>query len=602
MKSLPQSLLVLVLKRVNQAERLNYCALVSTAWAQAAAMATDDVNCCTSDAKTVTPWLGKHGSNVTRLLLDNHSQPQEDHEDDQDYYKRSNRSPSNCSALMLGTLPCSKLAQLSLYDWSVKLSDGFHPVFLQAATGLTSLDLHMRRRQDFKTFACNGPEDSQDHLDIDDESKPECFESVAAVGNLPALQRFNLSVGEGRTPLNFHQVSEYDQLPSSVIACWSTNLTSLSISGVLALNSFQAFSRFAKLQRLYLDLRLGAWDNPDLRWQERKIVQSVQPPFQQLQALTFLSLCMEEQQYFINPISMPSLEGCSRLLELYLYCSTVKVSSFEGLTGLRVLHLVADSVFQGAATGVAAVFEHIGRMQHLERLVLAGGFLGTTVTLGAGDVELCRGLTASMHLKHLDLRGIKLPRSAWAHLVPHGRQLPHLPDFKLCFVDDPGVYLDSCALEQMAACCPAIRRLNFERMSLFKCDVSLAPLRLLGQLVDLECPYIVDGDASVGALACITSLTRLHGRASTALSDYGLLQLTALTGLQDMTVEARKYQRGRNLSITTPPGPGWDWGDNPYIVFKVSTLQAAKMRHAVYLWRFAAHGSINRQKTGQPAQ
>lgn len=569
-------------------------------------MATDNVRSCTSDPKKIVPWLDHHGSQLTSLHLESrcnlslgpsHSPSQ---------------GPSRCSApllcALLDPLPCSNLLQLSLRGLPVALgaSDGRHPVLLEAATRLTSLELHMRSREDLKVFTFHewryvgesrALEDLQAcyHFNKADDTNGECdserLMSLRVLRYLLALQRLDLSVGDDSASLTYQLIGKDYRLTSEIMGCWSTHLTSLSINGVLALDSFQSLSPFTKLQRLYLNLRLGVCKD---NWQEADPVLP-EPLCQQLQELTHLSLYMEKHN-FMEPTKImgPTLSGCSGLQELYLYAPSVDVSAFEGLTGLRTLHLVADAVFQGAASGVAAVFEHIGRMHHLERLVIAGGFLGATVALGAGDAELCMGLTASVHLKHLDLSGLKLPRSAWMHLFPRGQQLPQLPDFKLCF-EERRVFLDGCALEHMAACCHAIDRLSFERMSLFKWDVSLAPLRLLGQLVDLECDGAVDGDASVGALACITSLTRLHMRASGQLSDCGLLQLTALKGLQEFTVEAGKWQRGDNLSIIIRPGPGRD------IIFKVGTLQAAKMQHAVYLWQFAAHGSFNRQKTGQPA-
>jgi hypothetical protein len=70
MAALPHHVLVLILKQINQDERLKSCALVSTAWAEAATMATDAVKCCTrhlADFETFTPWLEHHCLHVTSL-------------------------------------------------------------------------------------------------------------------------------------------------------------------------------------------------------------------------------------------------------------------------------------------------------------------------------------------------------------------------------------------------------------------------------------------------------------------------------------------------------------------------------------------------------
>jgi hypothetical protein len=98
----PQHVLVLVLKRINQDERLKSCALVSTAWAEAAAMATDAVNCCTgnlADLAIFKPWLDHHGLHVTSLS-----------------WAFSGRD--EYGKQVLSTLPCRNLQQLSLFDWT----------------------------------------------------------------------------------------------------------------------------------------------------------------------------------------------------------------------------------------------------------------------------------------------------------------------------------------------------------------------------------------------------------------------------------------------------------------------------------------------------
>ena len=103
-------------------------------------------------------------------------------------------------------------------------------------------------------------------------------------------------------------------------------------------------------------------------------------------------------------------------------------------------------------------------------------------------------------------------------------------------------------------------------MSLFKRDVSLAPLLRLQQLAQLECPSVVDGDVSVGVLARLGSLKRLHLRASPGLTEVGLLQLTALTGLQLLRVGTAGWDRPWWETMALKQG-------NHDLRFEVSTLQ-----------------------------
>jgi hypothetical protein len=202
-------------------------------------------------------------------------------------------------------------------------------------------------------------------------------------------------------------------------------MTRLSFNGVLALESFQPLSRLVKLRHLYMNLQLGVQEDTAM---------SVQQPFAQLQALTFLSLCMEEPK-LNRTSSVPPLAGCSGLQELHLYSPSLGAAAFHGLTGLRMLHVTVPAVGEGGVAGFVSVLSYIGRMQHLKRLVLSAGFLGATVTIREADAELCGAFTASALLSRLDLSGLKLPSSAWQHMFPAGRQLRQLPEFS---VFDPG--------------------------------------------------------------------------------------------------------------------------------------------------------------------
>jgi hypothetical protein len=139
-------------------------------------------------------------------------------------------------------------------------------------------------------------------------------------------------------------------------------------------------------------------------------------------------------------------------------------------------------------------------------------------------------------------------------LFPPGRHLPQLHGFEVCFAAPQTVcqgtdLFDHSALGQLVDCCPAITSLSFFNLSLFKQDVSLVPLLRLQQLARLSCPYVVDGAASVGVLAHLSSLTSLWLRAFPGLTDTSLLQLTALTGLQQLRVYPPPWHRDMKLSV-----------------------------------------------------
>jgi hypothetical protein len=216
--------------------------------------------------------------------------------------------------------------------------------------------------------------------------------SLTALHALPALKRFDMSMRED-LGLDYYQPSDADELPSCVISGLTT-LTTLYLSGVLALESLQPFSLLTKLQHLDLDLQLAVADTEEA-------VQSGQQPFKQLQALTCLSIHLLDCK-LVSTSSSPAFAGCTGLQRLSLFSAMVDASAFQGLTGLHVLEVWVHSVIENCAVGgVAVLLRHIASMQQLQRLVLGTGNPDTVVALGCSDAELCRAATASAHVPHL---------------------------------------------------------------------------------------------------------------------------------------------------------------------------------------------------------
>ena len=487
MRALPEDVLVLVLRHVNQAERLSACALVSTGWAKAAAMASDAIDICTDNEDKLMPWLRHHGSHVTRFTCAYNGAPDEKE--------------------VFSMLPCRNLQDLTLYKWEVVLLEPMHGV-LCAATGLTGLHLVLEESDDLWEGGLS---------------------ACTALHALPALQHFDLSVQR----VKHYGSSDEDLLPSGVISGLTT-LTRLELRGGVALVSLQPFSCLTRLQHLNLNLGYGVVDTANA-------VQSGQQPFKQLQALTHLLSMRLKGGKLVSTSSSPAFSGCSGLQEICLN-TPVDASAFHGLTVLTKLHVWASAFLESApsgSAGVVALLGHISRMQQLQDFALVRGHPATAVSLRHADAAACGAIPASANLKCFDLTGLWLPRASWAYIFPPGRRLLQLQKFELCFSNAGGVdtaLLDCSAFEHLVDCCPAIQELSFQNLSLFEQDVSLAPLLRLQQLARLECPHVVDGAASVGVLARLSFLRNLRLYASAGLTDVGLLQLTALTGLQELHV------------------------------------------------------------------
>jgi hypothetical protein len=438
------------------------------------------------------PWLRHHGSHVTRFTC------------------AFTGAADNKE--VFSALPCRNLQDLTLDKWEVVLGP-MHgiPGVLCAATGLTGLHLVLEESDDLWEGGLS---------------------ACTALHALPALQHFDLSVQR----VKHYGSSDEDLLPSGVISGLTT-LTRLELRGRVALVSLQPFSCLTRLQHLNLNLGYGVVDTANA-------VQSVQQPFKQLQALTHLSTRLKGGK-LVSTSSSPAFSGCSGLQEICLY-TPVDASAFHGLTVLTKLPVWASAFLESApsgSAGVVALLGHISRMQQLQDFALVRGHPATAVSLRHADAAACGAIPASANLKFFDLTRLWLPRDAWAYIFPPGRRLLQLHHFELCFSALPRgaggvetVMFDCSALEQLVDCCPAIHTLSFQDLSLFKQDVSLAPLLRLQQLAQLECPHVVDGVASVGVLARLSSLRKLHLHASPGLTDVGVLQLTALTGLQGLVV------------------------------------------------------------------
>jgi hypothetical protein len=427
--------------------------------------------------------------------------------------------------------------ELTLSGWEIQLS-----TLLQAATGLTSLTLNMIKYQDF----VGG------------------LPSLTALHALPALQELNLTVRPDQMnsglPYNY-QPSDEDVLPSCVLSGLTT-LTGLQLNSVLALESLQPFSLLTNLQHLQMKLDLEVEGTADA-------VQSGQQPFKQLHALTHVAINIPQCK-LVSTSSSPTFSGCTGLQELRLHSALVDASAFLGLTGLTKLHLWVATVVEDGAAGVVALLGHVPCMHNLQDLALDNGFPAATVALLDTDAAACQAITASAKLKCFSVSGVRLPRAAWAYLFPAGRRMQQLHKFELCF-SGTGSF-DCSAFEQLVACCPAIQELTEKNMRLFEQDVSLEPLLRLQHLAQLECPRVVDGDASVGVLASLSSLTKLQLRAWPGLSDLGLLQLTALTGLQGLIVWVpdSKNHRLSAVEVIHPRNPG-------HAGFRVSTWEGAAL-------------------------
>lgn len=501
MQQLPQNVLVLVLGKVWQEERLTTCALVSKAWSEAAAVATDLV--CLNyhgipreggwDPAVYMPYLQKHGQHVAALsCLD-------DWELDQKF--------------VIELLPCSNLRELDLEDCAMQLGPSAEgselqaakPGLLQGLTALTKLVLTMQRVDDFVHPTAEG------------------LACLTALTVLPALQHFDLSVGESYSAPDYVH-GPYDIMPGSVFP-GLTNLTLLELKSRLTVDSLEHISWLSKLQELVLHFRFPI---PDFEI----AAAAAQQPFKQLQQLTYLSLNIPEYQ-LVSSSSSPAFAGCTALQDLSLVKCCADASVLQGLTKLRSLNLAAFDVLTGGGAGWAAALGHLSCMQALEHLDVSQdvhevGLAYNNPALGA--------LSASPQLRSLWLSGVDLPPSGWSYLFPRSRVLTGLTTLQLRKMR-PGTIMDTDHLRMLVGCCPALHELQVDAPQGFERGVSLLPLLQLPHLVDLTWGDVITRSA-VSALSQLTRLERLSISVGPPdLDTCDILQLTALSNLRYLLVQ-----------------------------------------------------------------
>jgi hypothetical protein len=159
----------------------------------------------------------------------------------------------------------------------------------------------------------------------------------------------------------------------------------------------------------------------------------------------------------ITPDDSSSIGRLTNLRSLSLEFCRLSASAVAGLTALTALHL-----------GYVQLTSYAAYLQWLEQLQLIVSFsLGTTST-GADEVAPAAyaALTSSPHLQQLNLDwSTPLPRAAWQHIFPAGRerrqltslQLPHCSETQRAFDEHP---LDAGDVQALARCCPALEQLD----------------------------------------------------------------------------------------------------------------------------------------------
>lgn len=185
-----------------------------------------------------------------------------------------------------------------------------------------------------------------------------------------------------------------------------------------------------------------------------------------------------------------------------------------------------------------ALLGALQQLPHLQHLELSRMQLDEVTA-----VEQLSTLTASSKLTSLHLLArfsMPLPRGALQQLLPSGLQLPGLRVLRLQGGDGVSEEqcLDSDDVICIAASCPGLTELTLH--GVVSLNVSLAPLLALQpSLQALSVAGAAFGDAAAGVVTQLTGLQSLDW-SNSGLTDGGLRQLTALTGLTRLRLKSCK--------------------------------------------------------------
>jgi hypothetical protein len=209
---------------------------------------------------------------------------------------------------------------------------------------------------------------------------------------------------------------------------------------------------------------------------------------------------------------------------------------------LQHLHL---SHFNPAGDA-AAVSDFLYDLEQLTELT----HLSLNDTLNASALPTAAAyasLTVSSKLQQLHMPRCKLPPYAWQHVLPFGRQLPHLQVLQLSNCTAMGVF----GVASLVSCCPSLQELELPFLEggsgavlaplavLVLAPLAvlvLAPLGCMTRLQKLDVPGECMCDSAVRVLARLTGLHDLSFESTgiSSVTDAGMLPLTALRQLHSL--------------------------------------------------------------------
>jgi len=229
------------------------------------------------------------------------------------------------------------------------------------------------------------------------------------------------------------------------------------------------------------------------------------------------------------------------------------------LCGVRLRSRTRSAMQDGAECEAYLFLDALAGMQQLTKLALntcTWGKRYSESSVSQLDPEAFAALTSSSRLQHLciidfdtsessldrQLRYIQprddtLPRGVWQHVFATGRSLPEL---KVLIIQGGRTRFSHETLANLVHRSPKLQTLDLH--SVLPPDWNPWLLQQLTGLQELTVDRLKDGQVPM-----LTGLTKLRIFGMGGLSDVGLLQLTALRGLAQLTVDNVKVYKRKSM-------------------------------------------------------
>jgi hypothetical protein len=451
---------------------------------------------------------------------------------DTQHQQGSSRINDPSSDASTAVLP--KLVDLRLVSCSLASTDTMQKLFSTAAPQLTKLHIEQLQRPGDALFYSAVKAVHLGGLTGQHGARTTSFTAQQELSS--ALQRCNNLVTLHLLKQPLMRESEDAQSTPTPLSC---------ISSLQKLQELVLFWPHAALPPLPPSLThlglLWSRDSPHGGWHLDLGLPRL-PPLQNLRVLKLESrqmadadLCSMTQVQSLHlkryPINAATLASMTQLQELVLHnCSN--------RTGVMMraemrMHAAAQSRTAAAAAPILLAIGQLGKLQVLEVVELSDSEQGQPL------VTAFSAFTASSQLQRLRVDSYNcsaLPRGAFKHMFPQGRQLKQLVSLDLadsnCDFLPSSWRLAGKDLHRIAASCTGLQSLSIQGLLKPGADTSL--LLLLTECRSLSVGGRAFDNHAAGVVSQMAQLTSLNWWCAQGFDSLGVQKLTALTSLQEL--------------------------------------------------------------------